>query len=556
MGRKRVLEEGIEVKVNNSPNDGSNYDNSGDQYDELLKSVRGTFTKAVKGGKKLFKVYVAPQVLSGAYLDNIPKEAQQHYTCMECQLFIERFGNLVTISEKGVIKSAIWDDKTAPVFFKKSIKAMKDIVLACRVKKVFLSDVEDLGNAVTNGWSHLSVTLPSDMVYVSDKYTPHQAMSQKSEDFKSLVGGITEYSVDVLRQAVHLFETKSLEDSDKFVGWARFLLKLKEDRDATKNSILRDNITWLAVANAPVGYCSFRNASIGTLLDGLTEGRPFDALSRSFSKVVDPLKYQRSQVAPKAGNILEAEKLVEKKGAKRSFERRFARKDELKTEWTPNTGKSKANNPVSNGLFANVQAKNTKPVSRVDMETPAKTMSWRKFSEEVMPNAENIEILIESRSRNFSGILTALYADAPPILQWDSLEDRNPFSWYIYSEPTPCKKWGMTQGYAKVSAICLQPSMWKAGFDHQGKAVFFIVEGAKDNRGSANGNCLFPSILKSDYHEIRSTIEAFSQSAPMHGYEEASACGVRLSARNETWNTMLKVQSALGTAYYKLDRWD
>lgn len=87
----------------------------------------------------------------------------------------------------------------------------------------------------------------------------------------------------------------------------------------------------------------------------------------------------------------------------------------------------------------------------------------------------------------------------------------------------------------------------------EGKSVFLVLAGAKDTRNS--GIALFPEILKSDLREVRSTIEAYSKNAKLDGFDEASACGLRLQA-GSTWNTKIKVTTSDGVFNYVLDRWD
>lgn len=70
--------------------------------------------------------------------------------------------------------------------------------------------------------------------------------------------------------------------------------------------------------------------------------------------------------------------------------------------------------------------------------------------------------------------------DAPPILQWDKDDRRNPFSWYVYPEGSNHSQWELTLGYRKVTGITLQPSMWYEDNAYQGKAVFLILEGNVD----------------------------------------------------------------------------
>jgi hypothetical protein len=98
--------------------------------------------------------------------------------------------------------------------------------------------------------------------------------------------------------------------------------------------------------------------------------------------------------------------------------------------------------------------------------------------------------------------------------------------------------------------------MWYAENEHQGKAVHFILEGAKDRRYRGAGNALFPETLKSEYREIRATIESYSKGEMLQGGMTASANGIRLQEGTSYWDAQFKVKTSTGTAVYKLDRWD
>jgi hypothetical protein len=203
------------------------------------------------------------------------------------------------------------------------------------------------------------------------------------------------------------------------------------------------------------------------------------------------------------------------------------------------------------------KTKNAQPATPA-MALPAVTMTWRKFLETVLPKAETIEYRVKSKD-NFTALLTAEHADAPPILQWDTEERRNPFSWYVYNGGSAPSQWKVSSGWNKVTGITYQPSMWYEENAHQGKAVIFILDGAKDARKGEyeenTGNALFPETLKAELRASRATIESYSRTAHLGGYAEASACGIRLQY-GSSWHAEIRVTTAMGTAIYKLDRWD
>lgn len=182
-------------------------------------------------------------------------------------------------------------------------------------------------------------------------------------------------------------------------------------------------------------------------------------------------------------------------------------------------------------------------------------MTWDKFFRIVMPEALEIEFHARPSRDDYAALVTAADPAAPPILQWDREACRNPFSWYMYHGGSTPEQWGLISGqWHRVNAVTLQPSMWRDSegrFAHQGKGVIFIVAGAGDSRNS--GLCLFPEILKSELHFIRSTIEAFSHSGKLEG--EASACGIMLQSGGK-WDALFRVRTKTGVVQYSLDRWD
>jgi hypothetical protein len=234
------------------------------------------------------------------------------------------------------------------------------------------------------------------------------------------------------------------------------------------------------------------------------------------------------------------------------LKRRFAKLAEIEKIWEPSPAKDTAE---EGGVFGHLKAKDSSAVSPV--EAPASTMTWAKFSRDVLPSADMIEFLSPHRATSYSAILTAEDESAPPILQWDAEEKRNPFSWYLYNGGSSARDWSLQAGmFQKVNAICFQPSMWNGSNNtHQGAGIMFILDGAKDLRSSNAGNGLFPEILKSELHGIRSVLEAYSKGAEISGLDEANACGLMLQKGNN-WSAVFKVTSDGIVSKYNLDRWD
>lgn len=510
-----------------------------DGYEYFLQTIQSTFADSIVGNEPLFTTNASD--LFEVFLANIPEHARQHYNCNACRHFINRCGGLVTIDIEGRVKSAIWT-VDVPAMFTNAVEAMQVHVIRSKVTGVFLSDKYTLGFPETNGWSHMHVVLPGNRVYNHRLRAVNEAIAEKKADFQVLIACLVEYPIEAVKQAVTVLESESLYRSEKFVDIAAWLRDLHMVRDSVKNSTHKTNLVWRAVATAPVGWAHVKNTMIGTLLDDIVAGMSFEQAKSRFETKVHPLAYQRPQAAPSAGNIGRAEKIVEKLGIKESLRRRFARLEELNLLWSPKSIETK---PDSSGVFSHLAPKGK--INTPAYEMPAKTMTWTKFYETVLPNVLLIELDVRPVD-NYSAILTAANEGAPCILQWN-----NNFSWYVYSGGSGCGAWNLTPGYTKVTGICLQPSMWHEGYERYGKSVFLILKGAKDTIKC--GVSLFPEILKAELREARSTIEAYSKSATLEGYEEASACGLSLQAGN-TWDARIRVTTSDGIFNYVLDRWD
>lgn len=514
-----------------------------DPFPALLASVTEHFAKSegpffTTDAEGLFELF-----LSGLH-----ESIRQTYTCHACRHFFERFGGLVTIGDDGVTHSAIWPaSANAPWPFFAALVGVKVAVLKAKVTGVFLSSDTIWGTPETGVWSHLYVRNPKP--YRRPLLTAGQAMAEKSEERGMLLRGLAEYPRDAVAAALPLLESDSLYRSEKVLGVATWLIARHDERAATKHKAYRENLTWRAVATAPPGWCHVKTTMISTLLDDIVAGLPFATISRRFADKMHPLQYLRPQAAPSAGQLAEAEKVVAALKSAGSLERRYARLDEVEKLWEPRAPTPEAK--PEGGVFAHLRPKNAAPTI-AQPDPPAIAITWEKFAREVLPKAERIEYRVPSVGP-FVALLTAVNPDAPPILQWDREDRRNPVSWYVYPGGSPPSQWGLRAGeWAEVSAVALFPHMWSGAppSSHHGDGAVFLLAGCMDTRESSAG--LFPEILRSEYHGIRSAIEAFSRAATPSGREQGNACGVDLRA----WGQPFRVTTASGRLSYRIDRWD
>lgn len=518
-----------------------------DHYPEFAKSIQDQFDAVVKENTKLFTTNV--DGLFDIFLNNIPESSRQHYICRACRKFVDDYGGLVVINSDGSIEPVMWKEEV-PELFNKSVQEIRIAIKKSKVTGVFISNYRTLGQPNTGIWNHMSVQINNNIL-TSRLQTPYQYMAEKTEDFKMLIDSLELYDIQTIKTAVLLLKTDSLYRSEKCLGIAEWFMKLYLSISDVKNINKKINIIWKAVSEAPIGFCHIRSSMIGTLLDDIKSGLSEKEIGRRFKEKMNPTQYQRPQVGPNVGNILQAEKIIKELGLERSLHRRFAKLEELNLIWKP---KKEEELKDKSGVFSHLLPKKDTIGKYTVMNSI--TITWDKFYRIILPDAINIEFANTALTKvSYGAIVTAKYDDAPPIIRWDKLEQRNPFSYYMYYKGSSSAEWNLTDDYIQVTGICYDPAAWYS--DTASKNIFFILKGAKDLKYKQGcGNALFPETLIPELREIRSTIEKFSQNEVFDNIDESSACGIILQNSFLIPIYKFRVTTDLGTAIYVIDRID
>jgi hypothetical protein len=523
-----------------------------DPFDVINRLVSRRFAEA-SAGAPLFTSDA--QDLYQIYLDGFETpEQRQHHTCHACRRFIETFGSLAVIDpETGALESALWPDTaTAPEIYWAPIEALRYAVGRARVTGVFAWEGDVWGQPVTGTWTHFAVVPGPEHRHRNRLHSAGQIVAEKREHYRLVKAALSEFPAQIVDQAVALLEAEALYRSEKVSGPARWLQNLHATLSRTRNERVRDNLTWLAVASAPAGFCHIRSAMVGTLLEDLSAGLPVEGIKRRFDAKMDPLISNRPQAAPTAGNIQEAERIVAKLGLEPALHRRYARLDEIKALWRPKEMVQTA----GTGVFGHLKIKAASGSSG-KVTLPTSTLTWEKFSRTVLPEARSIEFWTGTGVSSYTGLVTAVHPEAPPILQWDFEDERNPVSWYLHARGSVPSTWGLPSSrWIPVTAITRKPCRWSdtRSVDHHADGVILVLEGARETVPGI-GLALFPEFLKPELRTVRATIEEFSRRGQLEGREEASANGVMIFA-GETSNALIRVTTRVSVADYRIDRWD
>lgn len=520
------------------------------EYPVFLQGIQATFEAHLKHNDNL----VFTTDVSGLwenFIFYLPEEERQHHTCRTCQKFVERYGGLVTITEDGRTKPLMWSD-WVPDAYRLAVSKVRGMVEVARVTGVFYSEQGVWGlpsNVADNGavWTHMCVTVPDiKLVHIDRDRSAEQKMAVKKEDARMLREAMPEYSESVVNHTVSLLKGGNLHRASLVLPQAEWLQKLYTTLRGKRGHI-KECLTWRAVATASNGFCHIKGNMIGSLMNDIRDGLPFQEIQASFRAKMSGDKYLRPTAAPKAGTIDKAEKIMEALQSSGSLERRWAfHRDIQEWYWVPTLNRTQE---PATGLFGHLR----QPVKQSQpMTLPEKTVSWLRFQEAYLSDMASLEMRIDNRVQPFGSFTAAQRPEAPPILRWDREERRNTVSHYVYTGGSTPHQWSMNTGWAKVYGVVPVAKVWHTG-ENAGQ-VAFLLEGAQDIRNVGNG--LFPETLRGEYHEIRSVIEAYSKQARYFGTRVGMAAGLFISLNNMPQVRLRGMTKSGDVAVFLLDRWE
>lgn len=543
----------------------SKKDREFDEYDKLLEMMRSEFNEicSITDGH----LYCTDATdLYQVFLDNLPKDAVQHYTCNVCRRFVNKYGRLVTIMENGELIPAIWPEY-GPGIFDAAVAAVREhLTTKAKVISVFYTDRTDLGTPQTGEWCHMSVNLNNRLLMKAHPGVYGncgEKISASQNDYATVWRAINDYSIDVVREAMKLINSGALFRSDKVRNTCSAFLNLLNDINGEIPAVKTAKV-WRYVASATdPGYLHIRSSVIGTLLDDIKDGVDMDTIIKKFNDKMDPMKYQRPQAAPSTGNIERAEQLFKELGfTSKSLERRYATLEDLEPFWTPDDTTDVKEE--SEEVFGRLKsfAKDAPKTTKIDSIIDRGVMTWNKFYNEILPYTKSIKLNNASRipSDYISTFLTAVYPDEKCIFKYG-----NHVSYYMYANNNDINNiiiFGDLNG-KEITAICYDPIAWGNSnmLESSTIGVNLIVEGAKDLAAIKNGlhgTAIFPEDLIPELREVRSTVESYSSTDTIKGADSASATGIRIQRGvnyGRTINLIVDTDT-MGTLSLYIDRWE
>jgi hypothetical protein len=485
-----------------------------EHYSSTLHELRGVIVRRVTTERpRVFMTDASPDVMWAAYLGAMPHELRQHHNCHACRAFIKRYGGLVMIDQDGDQHSLL--DRVGAGHYQDGLGRVARVAERAKIVRVFGSADGTWGTPETgarpNGepWRHLAMDVPRGLVVPKATQTAGQWAAERTHESELLARSLRTFDAAIFRKAHALLTGDHLSRSELAEQVAGWMLGLRTRLDDVKHERRRENLVWLAAASAPAGWChAVSSGLLGTLLTDIELAMPLERIAARWAEKVRPDRHLRPTAPPSAGQVDVAERIVKTLGLERSLERRFARLDEIVALWTPPPARPDVD--AAGGVFAAVRAASSpSPKPAEDLGTAVKRMTVATFLAEVVPTADAIEVMLRDRD-NFTAYVTAVHADAEPLLYWDRPDQRNPVSWYVVTDGSTPGRWGLrAHTWALVTALSLSPSEWYGGnpSSKYAERLTFMLAGARDS-GDTRGAMFFPAQLRSELHGVRATLAA------------------------------------------------
>ena len=428
--------------------------------EQLNKKLQLQFDKMCATGK-LFVSSVTGRQVWETYLssfsskhDPIFRDPQSStHNCNHCNNFVRRYGNVVAIDDNFNIMS-IFDVECdeeyqssmnkmsqqlrnapiADVFFEtfdslnglpyEKCKKNQDVFRlgVDRNHKIYTEAEADQYGEVEAGktytFDHMFLNLPSQFVATTAE-SIESIQSRYRSNKEVFMRGMEEIPLDTLLLVKDLIKQGSLLDGQTHVHKVEQIIPFKEEYD-TLSSHAKDNWSWVKSFKLPIA--KFKNELIGVLCTELAEGEEINKACQSWNKRVDPANYMKA-VAPITENQKKmAQEFVEENGYVESFDRRFAKLDDIKADEIRhmNVGEGKIKE-VS--MFDNIKTKSTR--HKRNEFKGVEEVSIERFMQDILPSCSSVEAYLENRlENNLVTLTTSNDQDAKQIFKWD-----NPYSW-------------------------------------------------------------------------------------------------------------------------------
>lgn len=443
-------------------------------FEEFRDELRRNFNHTLGGEENLFEVDVEKDEVYKKYLESFPEgtnkifRERREFECSACRKFIRDMGNVVMI-KNGEVKT-IWDFTVTDHKFQTVIDELNYYVKHKPIKDVFVtknnsfgleSNLEKLEDGGVIEWNHFYLDLQDHLV-TKDIYKSVDSIKADlratKEVFKRSLDEITK---DSIATVLELISQNSLYRGEKWKEGLERLSEFKDEYSNLETEREKDLYTWEESVDLYNSIARIRNHSIGTLLTNLSEGMPLDTAVAKYEDIVAPENYQRPKPVYTKKMLAQAKEKVNRLGFMDSLERRYAKLDDITVNNILFSNKDVAKD-LNGDVFDEMEDEitvNPKKLSKVQ------EVSINKFVEDILPKANELEVLFENRlANNLVSLIAPVNQDSKTMFKWD-----NKFSWAYTGNLTDSSlKENVKNAGGKVDGVLRFSIQWNDGKHYNG----------------------------------------------------------------------------------------
>ena len=401
------------------------------EFRKMKELMIRNFENLSKNGY-LFEVDIDKDELWNLYLDSFPEgtneiyRTRREYDCSCCRHFIKNIGGTVFIDDHLNVHS-IFDFDTGSAVFQPVMDALNGYVTSHAITDVYLSELPSIGtdrnrelgdDGYVTTWEHFYLELPSDyIVRRGELGTKKNQFRTRAQVFKR---SLEEISADAIDIVLELISSNTLYKGEEWKTAISEFRRLKQEYDSVPPH-KKDLFAWRTSTQIGDVISRIRNHSIGVLLTDISEGMDLDAAVRRYEQIVAPTNYKRPKAIFTKKMLEEAKKTVTELGYLDSLNRRYATLDDITVNnilFSNRDAAKRISGDVFDDMMADVSI-NAKRYSKVE------EISADKFVSDVLPNAKEVEVLLENKhAANMVSLIAPEKADAKSMFKWN-----NGFSW-------------------------------------------------------------------------------------------------------------------------------
>lgn len=437
-------------------------------YDPIVEGVLRSWNN--RKGAAVFDARLPEQMadLADLYEANLPYEGLGDGSCRTCRDFVSTYGALVYHKEDGTPVAALWNEEEVEPRYKPLFAIMsKAVIEIYNIPSIQLASKISLAQDA----GALPFTADYWRAGVKERGRFHHLYIDFGDE-QSYVGGAERGRLHDSIQFILWFlsDCKRLPRLERMIAYAKVTDSLVDDTSLINALANMKSIMAFWKEPADVEYLKERNhkalafaRGVAHLVHGYTKQLRGGAASVFFTDIGDPatiperdlLRYLEMTSPANHKRVTRefnqrALELAEKKIIESGLDQTLIRRSVEKGDDLPYIWKGKVKEKAKLQILSELNVKGEN--RELPKEYLNKKVSWESFLQKYAHAMDKISLLVPYRGL-FTGVITAVFKDAPNITLWN-----NPMTAWTYLNGSKAESWNLVSGtLVDVTGIMRSP---------------------------------------------------------------------------------------------------